>query len=387
MTLVAKLARRFPRVAITHEWLTTPGGSEQVVAEILKLFPQAEIYTSVYDRGQWSSILSGHPVHPSFLDKLPGARESYAKLLPLMNRAFRSFDLSGYDLVISSNHACAKNVVTTGETLHVCYCHTPMRYAWDPSFLAGEQLGAGGRLAARALLPRLRRQDYRAAQGPDAFIANSSYVAARIKRHYGRDATVINPPVEVERYLDIPRATGDYYLALGRVVPYKRVHLAVAACEQLGRPIKVAGVGRGLPAVHAVAGSHTEFLGRVPHADLPGLLAGARALLFPGEEDFGIVPVEAMAAGVPVIGYGVGGVRDSVVDGESGLMFAEQTADSLADAILRFESTPFSETDVREQARGFGPERFRRELAEFVLSVKPRPRKAGALTQPGGRNL
>lgn len=377
MTLVAELARRFPRVAITHEWLTVPGGSEQVVAAMLELFPQAEIYTSVYDPAPWPAALRDRPVHASFLDRLPGARRHYAKLLPLMNLAFESFELSGYDLVISSNHACAKNVVTGPGTLHVCYCHTPMRYAWDPRFLAGEKLGPGARLVARALLPRLRRQDFVAAQRPDAFVANSNHVAERIARHYRRQATVIHPPVEVERYLSVPRRPGGYYLALGRVVPYKRVDLAVAACARLGRPIKVVGDGRALPAVRAVAGPQAEFLGRVPDADLPDLLAGARALLFPGEEDFGIVPVEAMAAGLPVIAYGVGGARDSVVDGETGLLFAEQSVDSLAEAIERFERSRFYAADLRDHARGFEPERFRRELAELVLSLEREP--AGVL--------
>lgn len=368
MTLAEELRRRFPRVAITHEWLTIPGGSEQVVEAVLELFPHAEIFTSVYDPAPWPAALRERPVHTSFLNRLPGARTRYPKLLPLMNLAFESFDLSGFDLVISSNHACAKNVVTAPGTLHICYCHTPMRYAWDARFLAGEDLGPAGRLVARALLPRLRRQDFLAAQRPDAFVANSRHVADRIAHHYRRTATVIHPPVDVERFLGIPRRPSDYYLALGRVVPYKRVDLAVAACARLGRPLKVAGDGRALDAARALAGPGTEFLGRVADADLPALLAGARALLFPGEEDFGIVPVEAMAAGVPVIAYGVGGARDSVIDGETGLLFHEQTVESLSAAIERFEQLDFDEDELREHARRFGPERFHAELAELVLA-------------------
>ncbi|MCW3064902.1 MAG: glycosyltransferase family 4 protein [Solirubrobacterales bacterium] len=367
----AELRRRFPRVAVTHEWLTIPGGSEQVVAQVLELFPDAELFTSIYDPEPWAPPIAGRRVHASFLDRLPGARRHYPKLLPLMNLAFESFDLSGFDLVISSNHACAKNVVVAPGARHVCYCHTPMRYAWDPRFLAEEDLGRAAALAARALLPRLRRQDFLAAQRPDAILANSTTVAERVARHWRREAEVLHPPVDVDRFLTLPRAPSDYYLVLGRVVPYKRVDLALGACARLGRRVKVAGDGRALETARVLAGPEAELLGRVPDADQPGLLAGARALLFCAEEDFGMVPVEAMAAGVPVIAYGVGGARDSVLDGETGILFDDQTEDSLMDAIERFEALSFDEDHLREHARAFGPERFRAELAEHVLALDP----------------
>jgi glycosyltransferase involved in cell wall biosynthesis len=360
---------RFPRVAVTHEWLTIPGGSEQVVAQILELFPAAELFTSVYDPAPWEPPIAGRPVHASFLNRIPGATRHYPKLLPLMNHAFESFDLSGFDLVISSNHACAKNVVVAPGARHVCYCHTPMRYAWDPRFLAAEELGRAQALAARALLPRLRRQDFLAAQRPDAILANSTTVAERVARHWRREAGVLHPPVEVDRFLEISRAPADYYLVLGRVVPYKRADLALSACARLGRRVVVAGDGRAMDAARAAAGPEAELLGRVPDARLPELLAGARALLFCAEEDFGIVPVEAMAAGVPVIAYGVGGARDSVIDGETGVLFAEQTEESLMGAIERFESLSFDEDHLREHARAFGPARFRAELARHVLAL------------------
>jgi glycosyltransferase involved in cell wall biosynthesis len=369
MTLRDELRRRFPRVAVAHEWLTVPGGSEQVVAEVLELFPYAELFTTVHDPAPWSPPIAGRRVHAAFLDRLPGARRHYPKLLPLMDRAFKSFDLSGFDLVISSNHACAKNVVVPPGTPHVCYCHTPMRYAWDPRFLAGEDLGPLARSTARALLPRLRRQDFAAAQRPDAIVANSTTVAERVARHWGRRADVIHPPVHVERFLAQPREPSGYYLVLGRAVPYKRVDLAVRACARLERRVKVAGDGRDLPTARAAAGRDAEFLGRVPDAELPALLAEARALLFCAEEDFGIVPVEAMAAGVPVIAYGVGGVRDSVIDGETGVLFDHQTEDSVMAAIERFEALQFDEAVLREHARGFAPERFRDRFGELVLSL------------------
>ena len=366
---VADVRARFPRVAISHEWLTVPGGSEQVVLAMLDVFPQAELFTTVYDPAPWPETITSRPVHASFLDRVPGAARHYPKLLPLMDAAFRRFDLSGFDLVLSSNHACAKNVRVPAGVPHVCYCHTPMRYAWDPAFLDGEDLGRAGRLGARALLPWLRRRDLAASRGPSRFLANSSFVAERIRRFYGREADGLHPPVEVDPLLDLERRDGGYSLFLSRLVPYKRADLAVAACARLGRPLKVAGDGRAGDAVRRQAGPDTEFLGRVTDGELPGLLAGARALLFPGEEDFGIVPVEAQAAGVPVIAYGRGGVRDTVRDGETGVLFAEQTVESVCDAIERFERREWPAGPMRENALRFRPDAFRRGLAQAVAGA------------------
>jgi glycosyltransferase involved in cell wall biosynthesis len=360
------LSTAFTRAAIVHEWLTVPGGSEKVVLELLDMLPGAEVFTSIYDVDTWSETLAGRTVHSSFLDRLPGARRSYSKLLPLMNAAFESFDLSDFDLVVSSSHSCAKNVLTRPGTLHLCYCHTPMRHAWEPRFLADEALSRPAAIAARLLLGRLRREDLAGASRPDVYVANSAHVQARIAKYYRRDARVIHPPVEVDAHLARPRDPGDYYLVLGRVVPYKRVDLAVAACSMLRRPVKVVGTGRAMDAARAAAGPGSEFLGFVPDDELGGVLAGARALLFPGEEDFGIVPVEAQAAGVPVIAYGGGGARDSVIDGETGVFCEEQTVASLSAAILRFEESTFDEATVRENARRFGPERFRSEIGELL---------------------
>jgi glycosyltransferase involved in cell wall biosynthesis len=360
------LSDAFPRAALVHDWLTIPGGSEKVVLELLDLIGPADVYTSVYDPGEWDRRLGGRTVHPSFLDRIPGARTNYPKLLPLMNAAFESFNLAGYDLVVSSSHSCAKNVLTEPGTLHVCYCHTPMRHAWEPRFLAGEDLGTVSRVAARLLMPGLRRRDLAGAARPDVFVANSAHVAARIAKYYRRDAEVIAPPIEIDRHLAAPRDPDDYYLVMGRVVPYKRVDLALAACARLGRRVKVVGTGRALESVRAHAGPDAELLGFVPDEELAPLLAGARALLFPGEEDFGIVPVEAQAAGVPVIAYGVGGIRDSVVDGVTGVFFADQTAESLAEAILAFERLELDEAAIRDNARRFGPERFRSAFADLV---------------------
>jgi glycosyltransferase involved in cell wall biosynthesis len=362
---IEELRARYPRVAIVHEWLTIPGGSEDVVMELLRMFPQAELFTTIYDPSPWPELIKDRPVHASFLNRIPGATRHYPKLLPLMNRAFRSFDLTGFDLVLSSNHACAKNVRTPPGALHVCYCHTPMRYAWEEGFLEGE-VGRVTRLLIRPLLGWLRRQDLKGSRGPDVFVANSRHVAARIERYYKRSAEVVHPPVDVEHYLALKRAPSDFYLVFGRVVPYKRVDLAAAACARLGRSLKVAGGGRALEAVRALGTEGTELLGRVSESERDDLLGGARALLFPGEEDFGIVPVEAQAAGVPVIAYGVGGARESVLDGQTGVLFAEQTAAGLAGAIERFEGLQLNSEDVRENAKRFGRDRFRQEMAGVI---------------------
>jgi glycosyltransferase involved in cell wall biosynthesis len=398
--LIDSLRERFPRVAVVHEWLTIPGGSEQVVLELLEMFPAAELFTSIYDPAPWPAQITERPVHASYLNRVPGARSHYHRLLPLMDRAYRSFDLSGFDLVLSSNHAFAKNVLTPPGALHVCYCHTPMRYAWEEGFLEGEEVGRTVRLALPILLGRLRRQDLRGAAGPDVLVANSRHVAQRIERYYGRTAEVVHPPVDVAHFLGLPRSPEDFYLVFGRVVPYKRVDLAVAACARLGRPLKVAGDGRAFAAVREQVRSRTggwpsgvdapppiELLGHVEDRRRDELLSGARALLFPGEEDFGIVPVEAQAVGVPVIAYRVGGASETVLEGRTGVLFDEQTGKSLAEAIERFEGLELDEAAVRAGAARFGRERFRAEMAA-VIARHAGPeggvcREDGLLARPG----
>jgi glycosyltransferase involved in cell wall biosynthesis len=374
LPLLDELRARFPRVAVVHEWLTVPGGSEQVVLELLEMFPRAELFTSIYDPAPWPARITERAVHASYLNRIPGAARHYQKLLPLMDRAYRAFDLSGFDLVLSSSHACAKNVRVPRGALHVCYCHTPMRYAWEEDFLEGEPLGALTRLALPPLLRRLRRQDLAGAASPDVFVANSRHVAQRIERYYGRTAEVVNPPVDVERFLGLGRSPEDYYLVFGRVVPYKRVDLAVAACAELGARLQVAGDGRALAAVRGAAAraQHVELLGRVGDRERDRLLSGARALLFPGEEDFGIVPVEAQAAGVPVVAYGVGGARETVRDGHTGVLFAKQSPRCLTRAIERFEGLRLDEAEIRANATRFGRARFRAELADVIASAAPR---------------
>jgi glycosyltransferase involved in cell wall biosynthesis len=366
------LRDRFPRVAVVHEWLTIPGGSEQVVEAILHLLPHAELFTSVYDPAPWPSMITDRPVHASFLNRVPGATVHYTRLLPFMDLAFRSFDLSRFDLVLSSNHASAKSVRTPAGVPHVCYCHTPMRYAWDPSLLEGEAIGPVVRRLAPLGTAWLRRVDRKRASGVDVFVANSAFVASRIADAYARRSQVIHPPVRIEELLHTPRDGRDAYLVFGRVVPYKRVEVAVQACERLGRRLLVAGAGRDLERVRQFAGSHTEFLGRVPDAQVPQLFAHARALLFPGLEDFGIVPVEAQAAGLPVIAYHAGGVGESVIDGTTGVLYRPGSVEGLIEGIRRFESLSFDHDTTRENARRFAPQRFACALSKLLMELPAR---------------
>jgi glycosyltransferase involved in cell wall biosynthesis len=384
---IERLRRRFPRVAVVHDWLTVPGGSEDVVLELLEMFPAAELFTSIYDPRPWPAAITERPVHASWLNRIPGAARHYPKLLPLMTAAFRSFDLSSFDLVLSSSHACAKNVRTPPAALHVCYCHTPMRYAWDERLLEGEDLGRLTRLALPAMLRHLRRQDIRGAASPDAIVANSNHVARRIRTCWGRTSEVVNPPVEVGGLLDLPREPEDFYLVFGRVVPYKRVELAVTACARLNRPLKVAGDGRALASVRAAAGDSPtiELLGMVSDAERDRLFSRARALLFPGEEDFGIVPVEAHAAGLPVIAYGVGGATETVLDGRTGVLFGEQTASSLTRAIERFELLKFDPSVLRESATRFTRERFRAGMADIITRADAHRHGVDAARADGAR--
>ena len=350
-----------------------------MVCAILGVVPQAEVFTSIYDPAPWPAILRDRPVHASFLNRIPGATRRYTYLLPLMDTAFRSFDLTGFDLVISSNHACAKNVRVPPGVPHVCYCHTPMRYAWDPDFLKGEAIPGPARWALPTLTAWLRRVDRKRAQGPDQFVANSNFVADRIRRFYGRESLVIHPPVEVSRLLGVERDPGDAYLVFGRLVPYKRADIAIRACERLGRRLMVAGTGRDMDRLRELASPTTEFLGHVPDEDLPGLLSSARALLFPGVEDFGIVPVEAQAAGLPVIAHGVGGVRDSVLDGRTGVLYEDGSVDALCEAIVRFESMVFDVRELRANAVQFGPDRFAQALRQLMESLRSGARLADTL--------
>ena len=354
-----------PRAAVVHEWLTTRGGSENVTLRMLDLLGNPDLYASVYEPSAFPELAHRH-LRTTFLDRLPGARRHYQRLLPLMTAAYERLDLSGYELVISSSHSCAKNILTEPDTYHLCYCHTPMRHAWEPAKLRHEAIGPVARALLPALLARLRRADLAGAARVDRFVANSTHVANRIRKYYRRQATVVHPPVDVEPFLARPRVPGEAYLVAGRLVPYKRVDLAVQACTRLGRPLVVIGAGRDRDRLEAAAGPSVSFLGHVEFPTLVEQMSSCKALLLPGDEDFGIVPVEAQAAGAPVIALGVGGVRDTVLDGVTGLLFGEQTVAGLCEAIERFEAMSLDPDAARENAARFTPERFDRELSAAI---------------------
>lgn len=359
------------RVAVVHDWLITVAGAERVLAALLEVLPGADVYTLLWDGGQRTAgILGGAKVHTSFLQRIPGAARLHRLYLPLMPLAVEAFDLRTYEVIVSSSHAVAKGVRAGPDQLHISYVHTPARYAWD---LEEEYLGRGllrgsiGGAAARIVLHYLRLWDVASAHRVDVFVANSKHVARRIWRIYRRRATVVYPPVEVGRF-SARRERGDWYVTVTRLVPYKRVDVIVEAFGRLGRPLVVIGDGPEADRLRRRARRNVELLGWQPETVVQKYLEGARAFVFAAEEDFGIAAVEAQAAGAPVIAYGRGGVTESVVEGETGLFFYEQTPEALVEAVLEFERREkrFSVERIRLNAERFSKGRFKKEFSEVV---------------------
>jgi len=364
-------------VAIVHDWLVTYAGAERVLEQLLSLYPEADLYAVCdflpdSERG----FLRGRTPRTTFIQRLPRARRHYRAYLPLMPRAIGRLDLSAYDLVISSSHAVAKGVPTRPDQLHVSYVHTPIRYAWDlrEAYLrtAGLDRGVKGWLA-RGILRRIRAWDARTAQGVDHFVANSDYIADRIRRAYGRDADVIHPPVDVAAFR-LRREKADCYLTASRLVPYKRVDLVVEAFAGMpDRRLRVIGDGpeRGKIARLANGRSNIELLGYQPAQVLREAMQSARAFVFAAEEDFGIMPVEAQACGTPVIAYGRGGACETVIDGRTGLLFEEQSVRGIRQAVEAFETRAgtFDAGAIRRHAETFSQERFRETFSRCVESA------------------
>jgi len=369
------------KVAIVHYWLVTMRGGEKVVEELCKLFPEADIFTLVCDREKLSPLLQSKTIHTSFLQRIPGARKHYQKLLPLMPFALEELDLQSYDLVISSESGPAKGIVARPDALHVCYCHSPMRYIWDHYHIYRRDLGLIGRAMMTITAPPLRAWDVTTAARVDAFVANSAHVARRIRRVYNRDATVIHPPVAVDDF-QATADLGDFYLCAGQLVTYKRVDLAVRAFTRMGKRLVVVGEGTQMAELKKVAGPSVELVGYQPFPVLRDYLARCRALVFPGEEDFGILPVEAMASGRPVIAFGSGGARETVSSPEVGVTFAEQTEDSLIDAVMRFEArdATFDPAVIRRHAEGFSAALFRERMGRFIEDARRNRMNDGAFS-------
>lgn len=357
------------RVALTHDYLSQDGGAEKVLESLMGLYPDAPTYTLFYDADAIPRFKS-KDIRSSFLQKLPLIRSKYPWYLSLMPSAMERHDLSGYDVVISNDSAFAKGVIIHPGTTHICYCHTPTRYLWSDTVGYVEELRQPRIVKSflPPLLSYLRLLDQQAAARVDHFIANSKTVAARIKRYYHRDSTVIYPPVQVEQF-SIHAHQGDYFLAGGRLVAYKRFDLIVEAANKTGIPVKIFGTGPLRESLERKAASNIEFLGKVNVDRLAALYAQARAYLHPQVEDLGITPIESMASGRPVIAFGQGGATETIRPGETGLFLERQTWEELADAMIRFKTSDFDPQRIRAHALTFRPERYAQEMKDFVARV------------------
>jgi glycosyltransferase involved in cell wall biosynthesis len=363
------------RVAIVHDWLTNQGGGERVVWALHQAYPDAPIYTSVFNPEglpQFATL----DVRTSFLQNWPLARTKHQLYPTLRVNAFEAIDFSEYDLVISSSSAEAKGIITKPETLHVCYCHTPTRYYWSDyaGYLRSTGFGVLGplvRLVMPRVVERMRLWDFAAAQRVDTFVANSRTVQQRIKKYYRRPSVVINPPIDVSRF-EVKTAPRQGFVVVSRLIPYKRVDLAVQACSELGLPLTVVGDGSELGRLKSLAGPTVEFAGRLSDAATAQAFGRARAFIFPANEDFGLTPLEAMACGTPVIAYAKGGVTETVIEGKTGTFFPEQTVQSLKKSLQKFiqdgEGGGYDPATIRRHAEQYDEAVFIKNIHTFVDS-------------------
>ncbi len=359
------------KVALVHDYLNQMGGAERVVLAFHQLFPDAPIYTSIYDPERVDPAFKNMDIRTSFMQKLPMVTKHHQPYLPFYPFAMESLDLRGYDLVLSSSSAFGKGVITRPETVHICYCHTPMRWCWNyREYVEREQLGKLARSVLPLLITGLRIWDQTSAMRVDHFIANSPVVAERIQKYYRRDAVVIPPPIEADRFLFDPGVQPeDYFLIVSRLVPYKRIDLAIEACNLLKLPLVIIGGGRDRERLQKLAGPTIHFLGRLSDAEVLHYYAHCRALLFPGEEDFGITPLEAQASGRPVIAYGAGGALASVIDGITGTFFHEPTVESLTNVLALFNDRWYDPQAIRNHALEFDMPRFHRRILQYIEAV------------------
>lgn len=376
------------RVALVHDWLVTLRGGERVLDGLCELFPDATLHTLVRVPGVATPRIEAMRHVTSFADKVPGAHRRHRWLLPLYPAAIEALDLSGYDLVVSSSHCAAKAVIVAPGAVHVCYCHTPMRYAWDRTadYVRGSHRLLQFATPALALgASWLRRWDKATAVRVHAFVANSHNTASKINAFYGRDAVVVAPPVEFDRFEGIQRdGPGEYDLVLGSLVPYKRVDLAIEAFRLMPeRPLVIVGDGPERERLERTAPPNVRFVGRVAEADLAKWYASARALIFPGEEDFGIVPLEAQAAGVPVVAFGKGGALESVVDGKTGVFFDTPEPAALAKAVRRLDGLGLQAQACRDHAQTFDRAAFLGRMRAAVDAALAQPRHSFPDARPG----
>jgi glycosyltransferase involved in cell wall biosynthesis len=369
-SLIGELHQQYPRVAIVHDWLNGYRGGERVLEAIAGLFPRADLFTLFHVPGSAGERLEARAIRASWLNRAPFARRYYRYFLPLFPLAIESFELTSYDLVVSSSHCVAKGVIPPPRARHVCYCHTTMRYVWDQR---AQYFGTGAKAALLSpFLHYLRTWDVASSNRVDTFAANSAFVAQRIERYYRRPAEVVWPFVDLETYRPEAGDRGDYYLVVSAFVPYKRLDLAIEACRRLGRRLVIVGDGPEGRRLRRLAGPDVRFTGPLAPGALREAYAGARALLFPGEEDFGITPLEAMACGTPVIAYGQGGATETVLAGQTGAFFPEPSAASLAEAIAAWENTPHRGISAacRERAQQFSRAAFEEKFARLVSNAR-----------------
>jgi glycosyltransferase involved in cell wall biosynthesis len=355
------------KIAIVHDWITNHGGAENVLLVLHDLFPDAPVFTSVYNQRKMAHF-KGIDIRTSFLQKFPLAKSKHRWFLNFMPMAFESFDLKNYDIVISSSHSCAKGVITKMETMHVCYCYTPMRYAWDESqeYIKNSNFPL---LLKKWYIPKtmnkIRIWDRLAADRVDYFIAISDYIRKRIKKYYRQDSVVIYPPVDTSKF-SISFEKKNYYLAVGRLIPYKRFDLIIETFNKNGLPLKIIGIGPEYNKLKQIAKPNINFPGYIPNNILPTIYNRAQALIFPQSEDFGIIPIEAMACGIPVIAYKAGAAKETVVDGITGIFFEEQSVQCLSNTIERFSKMMFDPQKIRENALRFDIEEFKKQILFFI---------------------
>ncbi|MEJ2747276.1 MAG: glycosyltransferase [Anaerolineae bacterium] len=354
------------KIALVHDWLNQIGGAEDVLETLVELYPAAPIYTSLYWREKMPEHWREWDIRTSFIDRLPFAQKRQQIYFPLYPFAFERFDFRDYDLIISNKSGFDHGIITGPETMHICYCLTPTRYVWRyQQYAEQEQLGWLTRRVLPPFLTFLRQWDRLAADRVDHFIAISQEVRRRIAKIYRRDSTIIYPPVDTRRFQPSNRVE-DYYLMVGRLVPYRRLDLLIEAFNKMGKPLYIAGNGRDRPRLEAMANSNIKFLGYVPDEDLPDLMARCRAFIFPGEEDFGIAPLQANAAGRPVIAYAGGGALDTVLPGETGCLFAEQSVPAIIEAVEQFEPGAMDASCMRHHAEQFDTAVFKQKLTAFI---------------------
>jgi len=359
------------RIALVHDWLNQEGGAERVLEQLVALYPDAPVYASMYFGDRMPGSYQSWDIRTTFMQHLPAIANHHQIYMPLYPLAFQSTKLEQYDLVISNKSGFCHGVRTGPTTKHICYCLTPTRFLWMyDSYRSRESIGGLVDFVVRRLLSILQQWDYAAAQRVDHFLAISSAVQERIARFYNRDSTILYPPVDTERYVPSGQPPDDYYLIVSRLIPYKRIDLAVRAFSKLGLPLVIVGDGRDRQRLEEIAGPNVEFRGWLPFGPaVVELFQRCRAFVFPGEEDFGIAPVEAQAAGRPVIAYAAGGALDTVVEGETGLFFRELTPDALAHSVAGFNPRQFDPRVCRANALRFSEDNFRQQFRAFVTQV------------------